>query len=129
MVYRIGADLVLLLHLAFVVFVVAGVFLVLRFSRLAWIHVPAACWGIFVELSGRICPLTTLENYWLRLAGSDGYAESFIQHYFVPLIYPAGLTREIQFLIAVIVALINAAAYGWLLYRWLRDRSDSLRNF
>lgn len=124
MLARIAADLVLLLHLIFVIFVVVGAIAVLRFPRLAWIHIPAAGWGIFVELSGRVCPLTTLENHLLRSAGMDGYSESFIQHYLVPIIYPAGLTREIQFAIAVIVALINGAAYGWLLYRSWRGRAD-----
>ena len=119
MLFRIGADIVLILHLAFVLFVVAGAFLVLRFPALAWLHVPAAAWGVYVELAGRVCPLTTLENYLLRNAGSEGYSISFIEHYLVPLLYPAGLTPRIQFSIAAMVALINGAAYAWILYsRW-----------
>ena len=126
MLYGIGADIALVLHLAFVLFVVAGALLVLRFPKLIWLHIPAAVWGIFVELSGRICPLTTLENHWLRAAGQDGYSESFIQHYLVPIIYPAGLTRESQFVIAVVVVLINGAAYGWLLFRWWQVRQGQV---
>ena len=121
MIYRISADAVLLLHLLFVVFVVVGALLVLRKPVLAWVHVPAAVWGIFVELTGRICPLTTLENYLLRKAGVDGYTDSFIEHYLVPIIYPSGLTRGVQIAMAIVVALINGVAYGWLIYRWRRD--------
>ena len=122
MFYRIAADAVLLVHLVFVVFVVAGALLVMRRQWVAWLHIPAAAWGIFVELTGRICPLTTLENYLLEKAGLGGYSESFIQHYLVPIIYPAGLTRDTQFAIAVIVAFINGAAYGWILYRYWQGR-------
>ncbi|MBT8078353.1 MAG: DUF2784 domain-containing protein [Gammaproteobacteria bacterium] len=123
MIYRISADAVLLLHLLFVVFVVAGALLVIRTPVLAWLHVPAACWGLFVELTGRICPLTTLENHLLVKAGIGGYPESFVEHYLVPIIYPSGLTRGVQITMAAIVALINGAAYGWMIYKWRRDGS------
>jgi len=122
--FRVAADAVLVIHLLFVLFVVGGAFFVLRDPKLAWIHVPAACWGIFVELTGRICPLTTLENVMLKQAGLSGYSESFVQHYVVPIIYPTGLTPQIQYALAVIVALINGAAYSWILYRWWLDREE-----
>lgn len=125
MLYGIAADAVLVIHLLFVLFVVAGAFLVLRKRWVAWLHVPAAAWGIFVELTGRICPLTTLENAWLRQAGLDGYSDSFVQHYLLPIIYPPGLTRNSQFWIAALVALVNAAVYGWVLYQaWQRRRTE-----
>ena len=119
---RVAADVVLVIHLAFVVFVVAGALLVIRFPKLAWLHVPAAVWGIFVELTGRICPLTTLENHLLRQAGLEGYSGSFLQQYIMPVLYPPGLTRDIQYLLAAIVAVINLVAYGWIVYRAIRVR-------
>ena len=108
MTFRIAADLTLVVHLAFIVFVVAGALLLFRFPRLVWLHVPA----------GRICPLTVLENRFRQLAGEAGYAESFIEHYVVPVIYPAGLTREAQLWLGIIVAGLNAGLYAcWLLRR------------
>ena len=128
MVYRTGADIVLVLHFLFVLFVVAGAFLLLRFPRIAYLHIPVALWGVFVEVSGRLCPLTILENHWRHSAGQEGYSSSFIEHYLMPLIYPAELTREIQFGIAAIVALINGAVYGWLMYRWWQTRWPGSRH-
>lgn len=120
MLPRIGADLVLLIHLAFVLFVVFGSLLVLRWPRLVWLHLPAAVWGVVVELTGWVCPLTPLEQQ-LRVAAGEGtYSGGFIGHYVWPLLYPAGLTREMQLLIAASVLLINGVAYGWLLIRHRR---------
>ena len=124
MAYRIAADIVLLLHLAFIVLVVAGALLVLWFPRFAWVHLPAAAWGTFVELTGRICPLTTLEISLRHAAGQEGYATSFVEQYIVPVIYPAGLTRNLQFWLAGIVVAVNAILYGWILLR----RAKSKRN-
>lgn len=117
MTYRLLADLVVGIHFAFVVFVVIGGGLVIRWPKLAWVHLPAAAWGVLVEAAGWICPLTPLENR-LRLLG-DGrtYADGFIAHYLVPVLYPQNLTRGIQILLGLSVALINAAVYGFLLYR------------
>ena len=112
MLYRALADLTLLVHLAFVLFVVLGGLLVLRRPALAWLHVPAVAWGIWVELAGWICPLTPLEN-WLRMQGGvPAYTTSFIGHYLVPVLYPAGLTRMAQLLLGAGVLAINAAAYA-----------------
>ena len=102
MLYRIAADIVLMTHLAFVIVVVAGALLVFRFRWFAWIHLPAATWGAFVELTGRICPLTTLENTLRIRAGQEGYAISFVEQYVLPLVYPPGLTRSSQFWLAYI---------------------------
>ena len=113
MTYRLGADAVLLLHLAFILFALLGALLAARWRWLVAIHLPAAAWGFFVELSGRICPLTYAENALRIKAGESGYAESFIEHYLLALIYPAGLTREIQFVLAAVVVIINVAIYAW----------------
>jgi hypothetical protein len=111
MPYRFAADAVLAAHLAFVLFVVCGGLLVLRTPRLAWLHLPAVAWAAFVELSGSICPLTPLEVTLRRGAGEAGYAGDFVEHYLVALIYPAGLTRELQMAIGATVLLINLLVY------------------
>lgn len=122
MSYRIAADAVLLVHLAFIVLVVAGALLVFRYRWFAWVHVPVAAWGAFVELTGRVCPLTTLENTLRINAGQQGYSVSFIEQYLLPVIYPAGLTREMQLGLAGFVVAINAILYFLL---WRRRRRDS----
>jgi hypothetical protein len=124
MIDRIAADLVMLSHLAFVVFVVLGGLPVLRFPKLALIHVPAFLWGIWIEATGGICPLTPLENALRRRAGEAGYESGFIEHYVYPLIYPPGLTRNVQAWLAVSVLALNGAIYGWLLWRRRRRRGD-----
>ena len=127
MATRLAADLVLVIHLAFIFFVIAGALLVIRLPNLVWVHVPAAVWGAWIEISGGICPLTTLENWLRRAAGEAGYAESFVEHYIVPIIYPAGLTRSMQFGLAAIVIAINAAIYTYLLLRWRKRRINGPR--
>lgn len=122
MIYRIAADIVLVAHFAFIVLVVAGGILVFRYAWFVWIHVPAACWGAFVEISGRICPLTTLENFLRVRAGQEGYVDSFIQHYILPVIYPAGLTRNIQLALAGLVIVVNVIIYTAILLRKKRQK-------
>ncbi|MCR4304930.1 MAG: DUF2784 domain-containing protein [Gallionella sp.] len=117
MLFRLAADAVLLLHLAFILFAVLGGALALRWRWAPLVHLPAASWGLFVEITGRICPLTYLENTLRIKAGLSGYAESFIEHYLLAIIYPAGLTREIQFALAGVVIAVNIAIYGRLLVR------------
>ena len=117
MIYRIAADAVLVTHLAFIVFVVLGGLLSLHSPRWLFVHLPAAAWGAFVELSGRICPLTIWENDLRRLAGQDGYPESFIDHYLLPVIYPAGLTQDTQLLLGAGVIVTNLLIYGAVLWR------------
>jgi hypothetical protein len=111
MPYRLAADAVLAAHLAFVLFVVGGGLLVLRQPRFAWMHLPAVAWAAFVEFSGRICPLTPLEVSLRRAAGEAGYSGDFVEHYMLALIYPDGLTRDLQLLIGTVVLLINLAVY------------------
>jgi hypothetical protein len=112
-----------LVHGAFVVFVVLGGFLALWNLRWAWVHLPAAIWGAWVEFAGRICPLTPLENQFRGLAGERGYAGGFIEHYIVPLLYPVGLTRDRQFLFGGIVVAVNLLAYGVAVTRAYRRRN------
>ena len=116
-----AADLLVLLHLAFIIFVVAGGFTVFKWPRMAWLHLPAAGWGAMIEFRGWVCPLTPWENSLRRLAGEQGYSEGFIEHYILQIIYLPGLTRDIQVGLGVAVILINLLIYGVLLTRSLRS--------
>lgn len=114
MIYRLSADLLVVLHLCFVLFVLFGGLLLLKWPRLAWLHTPAVIWGAFVEFSGWICPLTPLEN-WLRAqVGETGYTGDFLAQYFSTILYPEWLTRDIQFVLGALVVAINLGAYIWL---------------
>ena len=122
MIYRALADLVLVVHLAFVLFVVLGGLLVLRLPRLAWLHVPAAVWGVLIEYTGWICPLTPLENSLRERGGGAGYSGGFIEHYIQPVLYPAGLTRGTQIVLGSLALLVNLTAYGVVVARRGRFR-------
>ncbi|HCU13257.1 MAG TPA: DUF2784 domain-containing protein [Gemmatimonadetes bacterium] len=122
MIYRALADLVLVVHLAFVLFVVLGGLLVLRWPRLAWLHVPAAVWGVLIEYTGWICPLTPLENSLRERGGGAGYSGGFIEHYIQPVLYPAGLTRGTQIVLGSLALLVNLTAYGVVVARRGRFR-------
>ena len=126
MIYLVLAHIVLILHFTFILFVILGAVLVLRWKRLAWIHVPCAVWGAWIEFQGSICPLTPLENRFRRLGGEAGYSGGFIEHYLVPLIYPSGLTRRTQIQLGLVVVAINVAVYG-LIY-WRRRRGTRTRS-
>ena len=125
MPYTLLADLVLVLHATFILFVVFGGLLVLWRRRLFWLHIPAAAWGILIELQGWICPLTYLENDLRAAAGGSGYAVGFIDHYLLPLVYPSALTHETQVLLGLAVLFINAVIYA-LVWRKLQTRPDRL---
>ena len=112
MFYHLLADGVLLLHLAFILFVVLGGFLVWRLPRLAWLHLPCAAWGAFVEFAGWDCPLTPLENHLRQMSGAAGYLGGFVEHYLSSLIYPVALSRELQFALGLGVVGINVVAYA-----------------
>ncbi|SCV01977.1 conserved membrane hypothetical protein [Cupriavidus necator] len=114
------ADLVLIVHALFILFVVAGGLLLFRWPRVAWLHLPAAVWGVAVEWMGWFCPLTPLENLLRRAAGQAGYSGGFIQHYLLPLIYPAGLTPAVQLWLGLVVLVVNVVVYAlW----WRRRRA------
>ena len=120
--YRFLAGVVLVLHLGFVLFVVAGAFLILRWPRIAWVQLPAALWGVLVEWSGWVCPLTPLEN-WLRAqGGAAGYRGGFVEHYLVPVLYPASLTRTVQVLLGATVLVLNVIGYALVFARTAASR-------
>ena len=111
MAYRAAADAILVSHLAFVLFVVFGALLLLRWPRVAWLHIPAVVWAAFIEFSGTICPLTPLEVALRQRAGQAGYGGGFIDHYVVSLLYPEGLTQNMQAMLGAVLVAINAAIY------------------
>jgi hypothetical protein len=119
MKYALLADLVLILHGLFILFVVLGGFLLFWRQRIAWIHLPCAAWGSLIEFNGWICPLTYLENDLRFAAGNDGYTSGFIDHYLVPVVYPAGLTPNVQVLLGLAVLLVNILIYTVV---WRRSR-------
>jgi len=120
--YSIAADALVILHLAFIVFVMLGGLLLLKWRRLSYLHLPAVVWGTLVELRGWLCPLTPLEQHFRTLAGETGYSGGFIQHYLLPLIYPAGLTREVQTILAICVISINLVIYTVIYVKYRRDK-------
>jgi hypothetical protein len=117
MIARLSADAVVLVHAAFIAFVVLGGLLALRDVRWAWLHLPAAAWGAYAELTATVCPLTPLENALRARAGGAGYEGGFVEHYLIPLIYPAGLTPAHQSWIGAFVVVVNVAAYAFVLWR------------
>jgi len=120
--YRAIADLLLVAHLAFIVFVLAGGLLVFHRWWFSLVHLPTAIWGIFIEVSGGFCPLTPLENQLRHLSGSAGYPGGFIEHYLLPLIYPSELTRSVQLALALFVLIANLTVYALVARHWLRQR-------
>ncbi len=118
MLWRMAADALVLVHLGFILFVLLGGLLLLRWPRLIWLHIPAVAWGIVVECLHLGCPLTPWENQLRLAAGQAGYDGGFIEHYLIPLIYPAGLTPKIQLYLGAIVVLVNLSVYAWLIWRW-----------
>jgi hypothetical protein len=120
--HRLSADLIVLVHLAFVLFAVLGGLLVLRWRWLAWVHVPAALWAAAIEFAGWICPLTPLENWLRRRAGAGVYEGGFIEHYLLPILYPAALTRRLQIILGLLVIGLNVAVYAWVFLRKRRPR-------
>jgi len=114
MIYSLPADLILIVHLAFIVFVLCGGLLVLRWRWIAWLHLPAAAWGAVVEFTGWICPLTPLEIWLREQGGKAGYQSDFIAQYLLPVLYPNDLTREIQIILGLVVLTVNVVVYGCL---------------
>ena len=122
MIYRILADLMVVLHGLFILFVVLGGFLVLKWRKLIWAHLPVVCWGALVEFTGWICPLTPWENHFRRLAGEAVYEGDFVGKYILPLIYPEELTRGIQIILGSLVVMINVVVYTIVVVRYIRKR-------
>jgi len=111
------AELIVVLHLLFIVFALFGGFLVIKWPRLVWLHIPVVVWGALTEFLGLICPLTPLEIWLRQQAGADPYQEGFISHYLVPLIYPPGLTPGMQWLLGGGLVIFNILIYAWLFTR------------
>jgi len=122
MIPSLAADLVVLAHFGFILFVALGGFLALRWRQIARVHLPCVLWGVLIEWFGWLCPLTPLEYHLRKLAGEAGYTGGFIDHYIVPLVYPAGLTRNVQIGLGVLVLLINLLVYGRVLMVQQRRR-------
>jgi hypothetical protein len=120
---RLLADAVVLLHLVFIVFALAGGVLVLFRGYIAWLHLPAVAWAAYAEFTATICPLTPLENSLRKQAGQEGYDRGFVEHYLIPLIYPTALTPRLQMLIGTIVVAVNVAVYAAALWRRSGRRS------
>jgi hypothetical protein len=123
MSYGILADVVVVLHLMFIFFVLAGGLLVPKWPWIAWLHVPAAIWGAAIEFSDWVCPLTPLENWLRALGGETSYNSDFISQYLLPILYPRHMTRDLQLLLGTVVIILNAAIYGWLWHRQARSTS------
>ncbi len=119
MVYRLLADGLVVIHFAFVALVILGGLLALRWPRVAWIQVPAALWGGLIELGGWVCPLTPLEVRFRVLGGEAGYEGGFVDHYLIPILYPRGLTRELQIGLGIAVIVLNLVIYAVV---WRRHR-------
>ena len=122
MFYRLAADAVVLLHFGYAIFVIAGGLLVFRWRWIALLHLPAVVWGVLLEFFGWMCPLTPLELRLRTAGGQAGYSGGFVEHYILPLLYPAGLDRPLQISMGSFVVAINLAVYGWLLWRLYRRR-------
>jgi hypothetical protein len=120
------ANLIVLLHFGFVAFVVLGGLLALRWPRVAWLHIPAVIWGVLVEFTGWICPLTPLENRLREAGGGSAYEGDFIAHYILPALYPDGLTRADQLLLGAIALSFNLIVYAFVLVRHRRPAAKRL---
>lgn len=120
MLFRLLTSLVILTHVLYVVFVMVGGFLAWRWREVAWLHVPAAAWGVAIEFGGWVCPLTPIENYFRARAGIAGYSGGFLDHYLTPLLYPAGLTLPRQAVLGALAVAVNLLAYGVLIRRLLK---------
>ena len=123
MLYTLLANFVLVIHGLFVALVVFGGLLVLSRPKLAWLHIPALAWGATIITMGWICPLTPLENTLRHMAGQQGYDGGFIEYYLLSIIYPQGLTRQIQIVLATLLIIGNAAIYAALIYRFKKPIS------
>ncbi|MDP4185387.1 MAG: DUF2784 domain-containing protein [Bacteroidota bacterium] len=122
MIYRILADIIVMIHLGFILFVMLGGLLVLKYPRVVWVHLPLMIWGAVVEFFNIICPLTPLENYLRELGGGERYHSDFVEKYIIPVIYPEGLTIRIQFILGCLVVFINLIFYSIVIYRYFKKR-------
>lgn len=123
MIYNFLSNLVVIVHLLFIVFVCLGALLVLKWPKVIWVHIPFALWGVVVEYMNIVCPLTPLENYFRRLGGNMTYESDFVARYIIPVIYPVELTRNLQFVLGSIVLMLNIIIYGFIIYKTVKHKS------
>ena len=121
MLKSLTSDLIFLIHFVFIFFVIFGGFLALKYRKLIWLHAPAAIWGALIEFFGWFCPLTTLENELRRNNENEAYSTGFIEHYIIPVIYPEGLTRDIQIVLGIAVFVLNLFIYTLFFKKWARQ--------
>ena len=126
MIYSFLADLLVVFHLVFILYVIAGALLIFKWPKTLWLHLPSCFWGMTVEFTGWICPLTPWEIQLRRLAGEEGYTGSFIEQYLIPIIYPIGLTREVQMVLGGTVLIVNLSLYTLILIK--RRKRKTLEN-
>ncbi len=124
MFYWIAANLLVVVHLGFICFVLIGGFLVLRWRWLVFLHIPAVVWGVLIEYRGWLCPLTPWEQQLRQAGGMAGYSGGFIEHYLLPILYPAYVSRDVQLILGTFVIVINLAIYGLLIMRWVRRKQE-----
>jgi len=118
MSYRLMADIVVVIHFAFTIFVLLGGILTIWWRKVIWLHIPAAVWGALIEFAGWICPLTPLENRLRAKGGEAGYPGGFVEEYVLPVIYPAGLTRETQIILGIFVITVNLVIYWKVFFKY-----------
>lgn len=122
LIYSILADIVIFVHFLFIIFVVLGGLLVVKWSWIKFIHIPAAIWGALIEIQSWVCPLTPLEVRFKMKAGESIYEGGFIEHYIMPIIYPPGINRKMQIILATVVIVINLGIYSWILYNSKKNK-------
>ena len=124
--YELAADLTLIVHFAFIIFVVFGGILFFITTKIIYVHLPALLWGIYIELTHSICPLTHLENWFLQKANLKTYSEGFIQNYLVPIVYPKNLTEDLQIYFSIVLVVINSIIYGFIINKIKKSHTTLL---
>ena len=126
--YEFAADLTLIVHFAFIIFVVFGALLFFVSTKIIYVHVPALIWGIYIEITHSICPLTYLENWFLQKANLATYSEGFIQNYLVPIVYPTNLTDDLQTYLAIVLIVVNMLMYGLIISKSKKNNQPSQKS-
>jgi len=126
--YEFAADLTLIVHFAFIIFVVFGALLFFVSTKIIYVHVPALIWGIYIEITHSICPLTYLENWFLQKANLTTYSEGFIQNYLVPVVYPTNLTDDLQTYLAIVLIVANMLMYGLIISKSNKNYQPSQKS-